>query len=440
MDDYKHPLGRDAVAESELPQPHKASLTRPRSLQSTFPSPIPPTVLDARPSFPEPAPNLVPSSTSTTAALRPSRSSGRLHPTLSIFQHVENTITTVRSPNNAVSPQLSARPRLASIATSDDAKEATDDEYEGDTPSASQCPEFRPMIPKHSNPFALLSSTAIVSRAALRDSDDEDGPTQPDSEHAQMLARLENILKRTIQDVLPQASQVEGPRDEDAPRKKKRRKIDKEQEEAKRKLEGEEAAPAVCFRLFSGSDQPKPILLAPKIKPWVAPEGPSREDTAEEAERRASRARSIAVDYAWVMAESMKLNVPPPCRSKSVVHLHADISPVDAPLLLLQRTKSASPKPPHIVQSNPEAEIEPSPHAHDTSESCCPIIQVKTSAADTGKSERRKGRRGKPRQKPPIQATFWRPPPGLGGKALGYAWGYAGSHPLQPGEGPHYTR
>ena len=44
------------------------------------------------------------------------------------------------------------------------------------------------------------------------------------------------------------------------------------------------------------------------------------------------------------------------------------------------------------------------------------------------------------RQKPPIQAMFWRPPPGLDGKALGYAWGYAGSHPLQPGESPHYTR
>lgn len=87
-----------------------------------------------------------------------------------------------------------------------------------------------------------------------------------------------------------------------------------------------------AFRLFSGSAQPKPILLAPKIKSWIAyvpcpcfllvrlggaeledsPKGPSREDNAEEAERRASRARSIAVDYTWVMTESMKPDVVSP--------------------------------------------------------------------------------------------------------------------------------
>ena len=107
-------------------------------------------------------------------------------------------------------------------------------------------PVSRTMIPKHSNPFAVLDSTAIVSRSALRDSDDEDGPTQPDPEHAQMLTRLENILKRTIHDVLPQASKLEGQNDEEAPRKKKRRKVDKEPEDVMQKLEGEEAGTAVC--------------------------------------------------------------------------------------------------------------------------------------------------------------------------------------------------
>lgn len=64
---------------------------------------------------------------------------------------------------------------------------------------------------------------------------------------------------------------------------------------------------------------------------------------------------------------------------------------------------------------------------------------MKPLVPDTLKVEKRK-RRVMLRQKPPIQAMFWRPPPGLDGKALGYAWGYAGSHPLQPGESPHYTR
>ncbi|KAI1797400.1 hypothetical protein LXA43DRAFT_984246 [Ganoderma leucocontextum] len=295
------------------------------------------------------------------------------------------------------------------------------------------------MIPKYSNPFTVLNSTAIVSRSALRDSDDSDEPIQTDLEHAQMLARLENILKRTIEDVLPPASQLEGQHDGDTSRKKKKRKVEKEQEDAKRVLEGKEEVTVVSFRLFSGSAQPKPIVLAPKIKPWIAPEGPALEDTAEEADRRASRARAIAVDYAWVINESTTPRVPPPGRPNEVMHLHADISHAGAHLLLLERTKATQPKPPRIAQSNPEVEVEPSPHTHAVAESCCPIVKAKP-VADIGIAEKRKRRRGKSRQKPPIQATFWRPLPGLSGKALGYAWGYMGSHPLRPGESAHYTR
>ena len=120
--------------------------------------------------------------------------------------------------------------------------------------------------------------------------------------------------------------------------------------------------------------------------------------------------------------------------------MHADIPDVNTPLLLLEKTKPTPPKPPRLAQSNPDIEIEPSPHAHDTSEACCPIVQVKPSPTKTGLTEKRKRHKANFRSKPVIQATFWRPPPGLGGKALGYAWGYAGSHPLQPDESPYYTR
>ena len=41
-DDYKHPLGRDAVAESELPQPHKASSLVPVPFNPPSPLPYPP--------------------------------------------------------------------------------------------------------------------------------------------------------------------------------------------------------------------------------------------------------------------------------------------------------------------------------------------------------------------------------------------------------------
>ena len=103
------------------------------------------------------------------------------------------------------------------------------------------------MIPKHTNPSVLLNSTAIVSRAALHDSDDDDEPVQADPQHAQLLARLENILKRSIEDVLPPTLQPDGQDDSGKSRKKKRRKVEMEQgqEETGEGLVEEEAVTAV---------------------------------------------------------------------------------------------------------------------------------------------------------------------------------------------------
>lgn len=83
------------------------------------------------------------------------------------------------------------------------------------------------MIPKHANPYLLTDQTAVVSRSALRDSDDELEPEDTaDPERAQMLARLENILKRSIADVLPKTVQEGDVTGESSSRKKKRRKVD----------------------------------------------------------------------------------------------------------------------------------------------------------------------------------------------------------------------
>lgn len=82
------------------------------------------------------------------------------------------------------------------------------------------------MISKHTNPHTLLSSTTTISRSALNDSDNEDGPVQSNPDHAQMLARLESILKRTIDDVIPASSCSQE--DQDSAPRKKRRKTAKE--------------------------------------------------------------------------------------------------------------------------------------------------------------------------------------------------------------------
>ncbi|KAI0694657.1 hypothetical protein C8T65DRAFT_744285 [Cerioporus squamosus] len=268
------------------------------------------------------------------------------------------------------------------------------------------------MIPKYSNPSVLLNSTTIVSRAALNDDfEDEEDPSvqQRDSEHAQLVARLENILKRTIQEVLP--ARVED-RDGEVPRKKKRRKVDEAgQQDAEQEV-------AVTEEIAVPETDCPRTEAPPKIISY----GPAAEDTAAEAERRAARAREVAVDFAWVVAESSKANTSSSTSSKKEMQLIAQIPDANVPLLVLERPKPP-PQPPRVAQVHPEIEVEPSPHEHETS--CCPVV----TAREPQETSKRKRRRGKVRDKPAIQATFWRPPSGVGGKALGYAWGYASSRP-----------
>ncbi|KAI8982734.1 hypothetical protein BD414DRAFT_579026 [Trametes punicea] len=298
------------------------------------------------------------------------------------------------------------------------------------------------MIPKHANPFLLPDQTTVVSRAALRDSDDEEEPTDhADPARAQMLARLESILKRSIADVLPSDPLPAEEIDEDRRRKKKRRKVQEKEDEAGKDGVGQGELVAVPFRLLSGASQPKPIVLAPKPPPVYKSIGPSREDTQEEAERRAARVREVSVDFAWVMKESNQPYVPLPKASKKLRTITAKLPLPEPPLLLLERQKP-SPKPPRVVLADPTIPVEPSPHAHETSPSCCPIVPAEPSSpsSDVTEAKKRKRRRGAARQKPAIQPAFWRPEEGMGGKSRGYAWGYTGSWPLREGETPRYRR
>ncbi|KAL7279325.1 hypothetical protein ACG7TL_007166 [Trametes sanguinea] len=313
---------------------------------------------------------------------------------------------------------------------------------------------IRIMIPKHANPLLLPDQTVVVSRAALRDADDEgenDGDGA-DPERAQMLARLENILKRSIAAVLPSEPSHAAGRDGENARKKKRRKTEPSKDE-EREGEGKGEEPvAVPFRLLSGVTQPKPIVLAPKPPPVYKSIRPQREDTEAEAARRAARAREVAVDFAWVLKESGKPYVPLPNAAKKERAVTAHFPSASPPLLLLEVSKPA-PKPPHPARLDPTIPVEPSPHAHETSPSCCPIVPASpgpspatsslssTTAADSEPKERkRKRRRNKAKaEKPPVQPAFWRPREGMGGKSAGYALGYPG-WPLREGDVPRYHR
>ena len=113
------------------------------------------------------------------------------------------------------------------------------------------CSLFAAMIPKHTNPSVLLNSTAIVSRAALHDSDDDDEPVEADPQHAQLLAQLEHILKRSIEDVLPPTPQPEDQDDGDRSRKKKRRKVEREQEQEETREGQVEEEAVTAVRTFT---------------------------------------------------------------------------------------------------------------------------------------------------------------------------------------------
>lgn len=140
------------------------------------------------------------------------------------------------------------------------------------------------MIPKHANPYLLTEQTTVVSRAALREDDDDEREPLDVSMHperAEMLARLENILKRSIEDVLPSSTHTAVNEEAEAEadggsRKKKRRKVGVTKEEQpvavrtshssffSYSLRWPEQITCEAFRLLSGTAQPKPILLAPK--------------------------------------------------------------------------------------------------------------------------------------------------------------------------------
>ena len=120
------------------------------------------------------------------------------------------------------------------------------------------------------------------------------------------------------------------------------------------------------------------------------------------------------------------------------MHASASLPSSPPPLLVLERAKEPSPQPPRAWRADPTAEADPSPHAHETS--CCPVVDARPDETYAGRRRAKK----KPKPKTRAAPAFWRPTLGMGGKSLGYAWGYAGSNPLPADadahEGGRYER
>ncbi|OCH93022.1 hypothetical protein OBBRIDRAFT_378109 [Obba rivulosa] len=293
------------------------------------------------------------------------------------------------------------------------------------------------MIPRYANPSFLSDQLEIVSRAALNGEEDEtpmDIDNVPSGDRAAMVAQLENILKRSLGDIeLGAAGDVQP---EDGHRKKKRRKTEESLQVAAAAPEEAELSESMSFRLVSNKLPPKPIALQAKPPPVIKAKEPSREDTAEEAELRASRAKAVAVDFDWILEQSTKVYVPPRQNDRKVIHVTAQL-PDEAPAVMVaERPRSKPPKKPHLCLTDTSLEVTPSPH--NLRPTCAlPVVEVNASSkSDVAQTKRRRRRtKDAPPRPPPM---FWRPPRGIGGKSAGYAMGYAGSWPMYEGDPRRY--
>lgn len=78
------------------------------------------------------------------------------------------------------------------------------------------------------------------------------------------------------------------------------------------------------FRLWSTSSQPQHVKLYPEHSTQAFINPPRQhEDSEQQSSQRRKRAEDVAVDIAWIYAESKRLSMPFPSSSKKLVHAKA---------------------------------------------------------------------------------------------------------------------
>lgn len=183
----------------------------------------------------------------------------------------------------------------------------------------------------------------------------------------------------------------------------------------------------ILFRLVSSALVPHELSLLPKPPPPVRSISPEYEDNKAQAEQRIKRAKSVAVNYDWIIQESKKSYLSPPNDHKKTIHVTSSGLSSQLPFLLIAE-RSQSPRnmrPPVLVASHLSSAMSlPSPAARPDR----PIISIEPPGDPKSLSRvRSRRRRGKTVPKERPQPIFWRPDPAVRGKSLGYALGYPGS-------------
>ncbi|KAF9223535.1 hypothetical protein BS17DRAFT_146915 [Gyrodon lividus] len=183
---------------------------------------------------------------------------------------------------------------------------------------------------------------------------------------------------------------------------------------------------------------PQPIFLGPKPPPPPKTKEPDCEDSAAQAEERMKRARSVAVefDHQWNVDASHSI------RKSTIIGAMVPLSnthPLPT-LLVTEESRATNEGSTYLRRTKTRGSQLGEGQAASPHEirAACAILPVQ-SILNHNETSRRKHRK---QAKERLSPAYWRPPPALRGKCMGYALGYPGSW-APPGNEPKsqwYTR
>ncbi|KAJ3877748.1 hypothetical protein F5051DRAFT_428731 [Lentinula edodes] len=285
------------------------------------------------------------------------------------------------------------------------------------------------MLPRFVNPYLTRTPTEKTFRTEITfDDDPVTSEHELDSEYRSL---LQNILYKRLHESLEFAVV-------DVPRKKRRK------GKHPTDVDSEPSAPSnqepILFNLLStaGTEElrlinidpppPKPppqyvrhVFLYHGYKPFIDPESvryrePTYEDTEEDIVKRRERAKAVAVDYDWVIAESRKTQLPFPSWKSRLTHASLELepshsssipeSPTPISTALIGSFSESSGSPPIIILNRPQplrhsrppvpdelliyhpyvagAPLHPEAQIQNWRKSAIPIIEVKVKASILG--------------------------------------------------------
>ncbi|KAE9394821.1 hypothetical protein BT96DRAFT_998144 [Gymnopus androsaceus JB14] len=243
------------------------------------------------------------------------------------------------------------------------------------------------MIPRFINPHLAHAPTEKTSREiALQDADgqfpSEGNPPDVDSEERLLLL---NKLHKRLQDSLDFV--VEGHKS------RKRRKLSESQTQAQPVASPE----PILFKLISREEKLINIEPGPP-KPPPCYREPTYEDSEKYAVRRRERSQAVAVDFAWVMRESHKTQLPFPSWSSRVMQATTAEPIATSPIIILQHLqplkKTRPPVPVEMLAHHPYAVgASPHPDAQRKLQKDIPLVDVTIRSLKTDLPARKRKRK-----------------------------------------------